>query len=126
MMMINTLYVAYIIIYLVYHHHKYIIILPMMMMMMMIIAVNYISFITHLLSKHCNSLSNGCVTKRTSSHSRYIGRTISTQTKMIARTKQDSFLSILTDHTKISFTHQETLQEKYIYIYISKHIYIYI
>ena len=84
--------------------------------------IRKILFTTHLLSKHCNSFSNGCATKWTSSHSRYIGSTISTQTKMIARTKQDGFLSILTDHTKISFTHQETLQ-KYIHIYISKYIY---
>ena len=67
---------------------------------------------------HCNSLSNGCVTKRTFSHSRYIGSTISSQTKMIERTKQDSFLSILANHTKISFAHQEILQEIYIYLSI--------
>ena len=62
--------------------------------------IRKILFTTHLLSKHCNSFSNGCATKWTSSHSRYIGSTISTQTKMIARTKQDGFLSILTNHTK--------------------------
>ena len=67
-----------------------------------------ILFTSHMLSKHCNSPSDGCVTKRTSCHSRYRS-TISTQTKMIARTKQDGFLSILTDHTKISFIHQSGL-----------------
>ena len=66
-------------------------------------------FTTYFLSKHCNSLSDGCVTKRTSGHSRYIGSTISTQTKMIARTKQDGLLSILTDHTKMSFIYQSGL-----------------
>ena len=77
------------------HHHIYI--------------SSSLSFTIYLLSKHCNSLSNGCVTKRTSSHSRYIGSTISTQTKMIARTKQDSFLSILTNHTQLSIIYQSGL-----------------
>jgi hypothetical protein len=76
----------------------------------------------HMLTKHCNSFSDGCITKRTSCHSNYIGSTISTQTIMTARTKQDGFLSILTDHTKISFTHQEIQQEQYVHIYLSIHM----
>ena len=80
-------------------------------------CIRKILFTIHILSKHWNSFIDRCVTKRTSCHSNYIGSTISTQTKMIARTKQDVFLSILTDHTKISFTHQETLQ-KNMYIYL--------
>ena len=68
-----------------------------------------ISFTSHLLSIHCHSFSDGCVTKRTSCHSRYIGSTISTQTKMIARTKQDGFLSILTNHAQLSIIYQSGL-----------------
>ena len=85
LMMINTMYVPSN--HPTGHHH--------------ISIPSSLSFTTCFLTIHRNFFSNGCVTKRTSSHSRYIGSTISTQTIMIARTKQDSFLSILTDHTKI-------------------------